>query len=209
MTKTIAIYIMGGLLLAAVAFGVSEYDNARNIEGWLRQFQSAGAELSRDADQLSLEYDNLSQEYDYLVQQYRELERKYVSLGYLGMLKEKEAGADELANALWQIGYWKEAYQAKPGPWGSAREFRDEEELRLWLAQDNTEVNSYITHQFDCDDFARMLQARAYDDGYIISVTLVARDESHYHFKNGCFVGSKFYYIDPQTDQFWAWGHLD
>lgn len=203
MKTTIVISVLGTLLVAGWVFGGIQYTNVKNVEQELQQLQSSYSELSH-------EYEQSDSRYDYLSRQCKDLERQYAALGYqyqvMGNRQLEEE--DVLADAQWQIEYWKHAYETKPGPWQVCREFRDEDELVLWLSQDNTDSNEYITNQFDCDDFARMLQARAYDDGYVVSITLVARNDG-YHFKNGCFIGDRFYYVDPQTDRFWSWGYLD
>jgi len=159
---------------------------------------------------LNSKHDYLSQQSDYLSQQYEDLEHQYVALEYQYQVMSKRGAEEEdaIADLQWQIEYWKDAYKTKPGPGCTLREFRSEEELIFWLSQDGTDSNKYIPNQFDCEDFARMLQSHAYDDGYVMSVTLVARDDG-YHFKNGCFIGNKFYYIDAQTDRVWFWGYFD
>jgi outer membrane murein-binding lipoprotein Lpp len=207
MKTTIVISILGALLVAGAVFGNIQHTNAKNV---VKNIEQEMQQIQTSYDELNHEYEQLNSRYDYLSQQYQDLEHQYVALGYQYQVMGNRGAEeeDELADAQQQIAYWKDAYEAKPGPWQTLREFRSEEELVLWLSQDNTDSNRYIPNQFDCDDFACMLQARAYDDGYMMSITLVARNDG-YHFNNGCFIGNKFYYIDPQTDRFWSWGHLD
>ncbi len=210
MGKTIIISVLGALLVVGGVFGGIQHSNVRNVKQELQQIQASYAELSCEYEQLNSRNDYLSQQYDYLSQKYEDLEHQYVALEYQYQVMSKRGAEEEdaIADLQWQIAYWKDAYKTKPGPGRPLREFRSEEELVLWLSQDDTDSNRYIPNQFDCEDFARMLQAHAYDDGYVMSVTLVARDNG-YHLKNGCFIGNKFYYIDPQTDRFWFWGYFD
>lgn len=207
MKTTIVISVLGVLLVAGAVFGNIQYTNAKSV---VKNIEQEMQQVQASYDELDHEYEQLDSRYDYLSQQYKDLEHQYVALGYqyqvMGNRQIEEE--DVLADAQRQIEYWEHAYETKPGPWQACREFRDKDELVLWLSQDNTDSNEYIPNQFDCDDFARMLQAHAYDDGYVVSITLVARDDG-YHFKNGCFIGNKFYYVDPQTDRFWSWGYLD
>ncbi|MFB0556580.1 MAG: hypothetical protein ACETVW_01830 [Dehalococcoidia bacterium] len=210
MKKTIVISVLGALLLIGGVFGAIQYTNAKNVKQELQQIQASYTELSYKYEQLNSKHDYLGQQSDYLSQQYEDLEHQYVALEYQYQVMSKRGAEEEdaIADLQWQIEYWKDAYKTKPGPGWTLREFRSEEELVLWLSQDDTDSNRYIPNQFDCEDFARMLQSHAYDDGYVMSVTLVARDDG-YHLKNGCFIGNKFYYIDPQTDRFWSWGYFD
>lgn len=210
MKKTIVISVLGALLVIGGVFGAIQYTNAKNVKQELQQIQASYTELSYKYEQLNSKHDYLGQQSDYLSQQYEDLEHQYVALEYQYQVMSKRGAEEEdaIADLQWQIEYWKDAYKTKPGPGWTLREFRSEEELVLWLSQDDTDSNRYIPNQFDCDDFARMLQSHAYNDGYVTSVTLVTRDDG-YHFKNGCFIGNKFCYIDPQTDRFWFWGYFD
>jgi len=107
-----------------------------------------------------------------------------------------------------EVKKWKDAYQRKPNTGSGLREFRSEQELSNWLAADKTDENSYIPNQFDCDDFARMLQSHAFNDGYIISIAMVRRGDG-LHVKNACLIGNKFYYIEPQNDSYYFQGYVD
>jgi len=198
------------LLLIGGVFGAIHYTNAKNVKQELQQIQASYTELSCQYEQLNSKHDYLGQQCNYLGQQYKDLEHQYVALEYQYQLMNKREAEEEdtIANLQWQVAYWKDTYKTKPGPGWTFREFRDEEELVLWLSQDDTDSNRYIPNQFDCEDFARMLQSRAYDDGYVMSVTLVTRDDE-YHLMNACLIGNKFYYIDPQSDRFWFWGYFD
>ena len=202
MSKSIVVFILVGLLVAAIAYSGIQYANLNNLAQELQESHTQYQELEGKYESI---YELEASKFDYLSQQYRELERQYVRLEYnIDLVNNRPVEErNSIAEAQGEAEYWNDAYKAKPGPWQSVREFRNEEEMQLWLLQDNTDSNEYITNQFDCDDFARLLQARAYKDGYVISVALVTQGENEWHFDNGCFIGNKFYYIDPQSDRFW------
>ena len=202
MSKSIVVYVLVGLLVAAIAYSGIQYANLNNLVQELQESHTQYLELEGKYESI---YEQESAKFDYLSKQYGELERQYVRLEYhIALVNSRPVEErDAIAEAQLEAEYWNDAYKAKPGPWQIVREFRNEEEMQLWLLQDNTDSNEYITNQFDCDDFARLLQARAYKDGYVISVALVTQGENEWHFDNGCFIGNKFYYIDPQSDRFW------
>ena len=72
--------------------------------------------------------------------------------------------------------------------------------------------NNNIT-KFDCDDYARSLQDKALQDGYIISFEVIRASEYNSMFKekklpagaihavNSAIVGNEVYYIEPQTKE--------
>jgi hypothetical protein len=208
MSKSIVIFMLVGLLVAVIAYSGVQYANLNSLTQELQESRAQYLELESKYEPT---YEQESAKFNYLSEQYRELERQYVRLEY--QIELVSSGPNEerdaVAEAQREAEYWNDAYKAKPGPWQIVREFRDEEEMRLWLLQDNTDSNEYITNQFDCDDFARLLQARAYKDGYVMSVALVTQGENEWHFDNGCFIGNNFYYIEPQSDQFWLRSKID
>ena len=208
MSKSILVFILVGLLIAAIAYGGIQYNHLNNLTQELQGSRTQYLELEGEYESiLEGEY----AKFDYLSKQYEELEKQYVRLEYIidvennRPIEEKDA----IAEAYKEAEFWRDAYKEKPGPWQIVREFRNEEEMQLWLLQDNTDNNEYISNQFDCDDFARLLQARAYKDGYVVSVALVTQGENEWHFDNGCFIGNNFYYIDPQSDRFWLRCKID
>jgi hypothetical protein len=208
MIKSIMVFILAGLLITAGIYSSNQYFTLKSQTQELQYAQAQCQKLRKDYES---EYDRFNSKFDYLSKQYKELELQYLRLEYHIDLMENTLSIDEdsLKDADWLVQYWKDAYIAKPGPWQTVREFRNEEELKLWLLEDNTDSNEYITNQFDCDDFAKLLQARAYADGYVMSVALVTQGENDWHFDNGCFIGNKFYYIDPQSDRFWMRCEID
>jgi len=208
MNKSILVFILVGLLIIAGIFSSTQYYKFKRQTRELQEIKSQYQELQ---ESYKSEYEKLNSKFDYLSKQYSELEIQYLRIEYRTDLMENVLPVDKnvLQDTEWLLQYWKDAYEAKPGPWQTVREFRDEEELKLWLSQDNTDSNEYIVNQFDCDDFAKLLQARAYADGYVMSVALVTQGENDWHFDNGCFIGNKFYYIDPQNDRYWMRCQID
>ena len=95
------------------------------------------------------------------------------------------------------------------------------EELRLWLAEDDTNEWIFIDLSanqsigaatgidvYDCDDYALQLQRRALASGYVMSAVIVERNGSD-HMINSCIIDRKIYYIEPQTDEIWLYSSLD
>ena len=72
--------------------------------------------------------------------------------------------------------------------------------------------NNDVT-EFDCDDYARRLQDKALEDGYIISFEVIRFSEYNSLFKekklpfgaihaiNSAIIGNDVYYIEPQTKE--------
>ena len=97
-------------------------------------------------------------------------------------------------------------------------EFSSKEELEKWLAEDDTEGNVYFfvradgtevsSAKYDCDDYAVDLQKRALKDGYLMSASVVEK-EDQLHMINLVTIGNDVYYIEPQTDEVWFYSHLD
>jgi type II secretory pathway pseudopilin PulG len=208
MNKSVIVFILVGLLITAGIYSSSQYYTVKRQTQELQEIKGQYQELE---ESYKSESEKFNSKFDYLSKQYRELELQYLRLEYRTDIMENTLPIDKdvLKDTEWLLQYWKDAYEAKPGPWQTVREFRSEEELKLWLSQDNTDSNEYITNQFDCDDFAKLLQARAYADGYVMSVALVTQGENDWHFDNGCFIGNKFYYIDPQNDRYWMRCQID
>jgi len=53
------------------------------------------------------------------------------------------------------------------------RHFNSLEELKAWLASDDTDQMQYCRNEFNCISFALMLQDRALADGYILSTEVL------------------------------------
>jgi len=97
-------------------------------------------------------------------------------------------------------------------------EFASVKELRAWLAEDDTDEYVYLwagrdgvcqaSDKFDCDDYARQLQCRAAESGFLLSITIVT-EQGRPHMINLACIGNDIYYIEPQTDQVWFYCNKD
>ena len=97
--------------------------------------------------------------------------------------------------------YWWE--RAHPKEFGSV------DELKAWLAQDDTDSTFYIfgsgcMTNYDCDDYAVALLYNALWDGYSVSLQVEGS-----HMLNSTVIGNNIYFIEPQNDTVWLWGHRD
>ncbi len=94
-------------------------------------------------------------------------------------------------------------YRAQP------REFVSLDELKAWLGKDDTESTLYIFGAgfltgYDCDDYATALVQNALSSGFLISTQIVGD-----HMLNSTIIGNEIYFIEPQNDKVWLWGHRD
>jgi len=99
--------------------------------------------------------------------------------------------------------------------------FKNTDDLKQWLSNVNLieigfnvidQNNNNIT-KFDCDDYARRLQDKALQDGYIISFEVIRSAEYNSLFRekkipvgaihaiNSAIIGNEVYYIEPQTKE--------
>ncbi len=85
------------------------------------------------------------------------------------------------------------------------RNFSSIEELELFLAEDNTNEHEYIRNEFDCDDFALMLQRNALEKGYIMNCQTLFTA----HVLNMVIIDNEIYYIEPMTDEIIFLTHVD
>ena len=97
--------------------------------------------------------------------------------------------------------YWWD--RAHPEEFGSVAE------LKAWLAQDDTDSTLYIFGSgclslYDCDDYAVALLYNALCDGYSVSLQVEGD-----HMLNSTIIGNNIYFIEPQNDKVWLWGHRD
>ena len=111
------------------------------------------------------------------------------------LTKQKLAEAEKFGNFWWE--------RAHPG------EFESLEELKAWLAADDTDSTLYIfgyncVSNYDCDDYAVALVRNALLDGYSVSLQIEGN-----HMLNSTTIGNKIYFIEPQTDKVWFWGNRD
>ena len=110
-------------------------------------------------------------------------------------LQQKLGDADKFG-AYW----WERAHP---------KEFGSVDELKVWLAQDDTDSTLYIfgagcMTNYDCDDYAVALVYNALLDGYSVSLQVAGS-----HMQNSTIIGNNIYFIEPQTDEIWLWGHRD
>jgi len=93
------------------------------------------------------------------------------------------------------------------------REFEDLDELKQFLEADDTNevLRLYPIRGTDgsmlledcCDYYALNLQERALNAGYLMSTEIVKDN----HMINSTVIGNVIYYIEPQSDKVWLWGH--
>ena len=127
--------------------------------------------------------------------------------GQLQILQsEKDALVADLASAEGELqgvqdelAHLKDIYPPKNFP--SLKALKD------WLAQDDTDSHEYIEGEFDCDDFALMLQQHAFEDGYKIDMQYSDNDDLHA--MNSTIIGNYFYFIEPQSDRVTRVGRVD
>jgi len=105
----------------------------------------------------------------------------------------------ELQKAQDELDYLKGLYPPK--------NFPSLEALQDWLAKDDTNSHEYIEGEFDCDDFALMLQQHAFEDGYKIDMQYSDNDDLHA--MNSTIIGNYFYFIEPQNDEVTSAGYVD
>ncbi len=84
------------------------------------------------------------------------------------------------------------------------RDFTAVEELRTWL--DNN-LNLYdevlsreLPHDFDCDDFAQIMQKKAEQDGYRMNIE-VCTIFGQLHMRLLVIIGNGVYSVEPQTHE--------
>lgn len=120
-------------------------------------------------------------------------------------IEQADASIAELKQAL------EEAEQFSAYWWERAhpKEFGSVDELKAWLAQDDTDSTLYVfgtgcLGNYDCDDYAVALAYNALWDGYSVSMQIAGN-----HMFNSTIIGNDIYFIEPQSDQVWFWGHRD
>lgn len=88
------------------------------------------------------------------------------------------------------------------------RNFSSLDELKDFLAKDDTDEHEYIKIEFDCEDFSFMLQRHALAEGYLINCQKLPVGGIE-HMCNMAIVGNEIYYIEPRTDKVTYMGYLD
>jgi len=118
-------------------------------------------------------------------------------------LKRKLTEAESYSSYWWQ--------RAHP------REFQSLDELKSWLAEDNTNAihlisgeyaweGTWVDPDYDCDDYATTLMRNALEDGYLVSTQISVFTQ---HMLNSTIIGNRIYFIEPQTDEVWLSGYRD
>ena len=95
-------------------------------------------------------------------------------------------------------------------------EFAPVEELRSWLAKDDTDECIHLElkdgvcplYEYDCDDYAFRLQHQAARSGFLMSVTIIEK-QGEPHMINLACIGNDIYYIESQTDEVRFYCHKD
>jgi hypothetical protein len=88
------------------------------------------------------------------------------------------------------------------------RNFKSLEELQEFLANDDTDQQQYIKDTFDCDDFAMMLQERAFEQGYIINCQKLPVGGLN-HMDNLAICANDMYFVEAESDVVSYAGFLD
>lgn len=122
----------------------------------------------------------------------QQIEQANASIGKL----EQKLTDSEKFGAYW----WDRAHPMEFGSVG---------ELKAWLAQDDADSTLYIYGsgcilEYDCDDYAVALARNALADGYDVSLQIEGT-----HMLNSTIIGNNIYFIEPQNDKVWLWGHRD
>jgi hypothetical protein len=102
-------------------------------------------------------------------------------------------------------------------------DFQSVQELKEFLAQDNTDNHIYLTANSNgvvrfkgvCNEYAMQLRDRALEKGKYLSVTVVSRLEyylrthrimdegANYHTMCLAIIGREYFLIEPKTDEIW------
>ena len=77
------------------------------------------------------------------------------------------------------------------------RYFKSIDEFKSWLAEDKTDDRRY-SEDFNCLDFALMLQKNALEDGYIVSTESPPIAN---HWMNSVYINGSIYLVEPQRDE--------
>jgi len=91
-------------------------------------------------------------------------------------------------------------------------QFESIEQLAAWLDEDQTDTLPYVKDVFECENFAQSLINHGLEDDYYISFQVLKNytrpDTKEFikgpHAINSVIIGNYIYFIDPQTDDFWA-----
>jgi hypothetical protein len=183
--KTILLFAILGLVVCNLYFGVSWFV-AKND---LRTVREANEQLAQENRQHSAAVQEADSQLEIANEQVALASAKVADL------------TDRLAESQKFGEYWWER--------GHPREFQSLDELKAWLAQDDTDstlniVGSTNFGNYDCDDYAVALMYNALSDGYLVSLQI---EDSH--MLNCTVIGNGIYFIEPQSDKVWLWGYRD
>ena len=187
-------------LLVCILAGVGWFATSRNLKA--ADTETVGESLDSEDGQDPEGEQGLSypEEVSQLTQMANEqvvLTNQQIELANASIAELKQ----ELEEAKQFGTYWWE--RAHP------KEFESVEALKAWLAEDDSDSTLYIfgsgsLSNYDCDDYATALVYNALCDGYLVSLQI----ESN-HMLNSTVIGNDIYFIEPQNDEVWLWGHRD
>jgi len=180
------------IFLACIFTGVGWLTTRWNLEA----AQTVGEGLKTENEQYTYSLEEANQQLgianEQVVQTNQQIEQANASIGRL----EQKLADSEKFGAYW----WDRAHP---------EEFGSVDELKAWLAQDDTESTLYILgsgciSEYDCDDYAVALVHNALADGYAVSLQIEGS-----HMLNSTLIGNEIYFIEPQNDEVWLWGYRD
>ena len=157
--------------------------------GDLEAAQTAGESLKAENEQYASSLEEANRQV--------EIANEQVILANVTIEKlEQKLAESEKFGAYW----WERAHP---------KEFKSVDELKAWLAQDNTDDTLYIfgagcIANYDCDDYAVALERNALLDGFSVSLQIERN-----HMLNSTIIDNKIYLIEPQSDEVWFWEYRD
>jgi hypothetical protein len=175
------------MFLACIAAGVGI--GWLTTRGNLEAAQTAGKSLKVENEQYASSLEEANRQV--------EIANEQVTLANVTIESlEQKLEESEKFGAYW----WERAHP---------KEFASVDELKAWLAQDDTDSTLYIfgdgcIAKYDCDDYAVALERNALLDGYSVSLQIAGN-----HMLNSTIIGNKIYLIEPQSDEVWFWEYRD
>jgi hypothetical protein len=173
------------LVCIAAGVGIGWLTNRGNLEA----AQTMGASLKAENEQYVSSLAEANRQVEIAN------ERVTLADATIGKLEQKLAESAKISDYWWE--------RAHP------REFASFDELKAWLAQDNTDKTIYIfgngcLSNYNSDDYALALARNALRDGYLVSLQV-----EDGHVLNSTIIGDKIYFIEPQSDEAWLGGYRD
>ncbi len=148
-------------------------------------------QLNQTHQTFILEYNELNASYRILTYNYSELKQDYSELStqYASLFNDYTALSEAFNKPL--------SYEETPST----------EELKQWLATDETDEIRYAKPNFVCGDFAVMLSLHAklehWDMGVVAVFGHTKSHESFAHAFNAIICGEGLVYVEPQSDEVW------